>query len=220
VPPLRGYAPAGSNPPNPGTPQKVRLRRPQIHPDIYRAAAMFWPNDGGITLQTVAKQTTLSKRLAAGKYQAMEEPPKNSLTADELVAIDQLRKRPSWRATKVINGAPTKRLWSIEHLPRWIAAVLLLLGLLVSDTMWRLATHNNQQLFQTFGTYHRHHRHRPIEFPGFWLGRAYPLSIVRISAVSFRRGVRGRPQAEKDGTGSMSGEKNASGAFNAKDDHF
>jgi hypothetical protein len=108
------------------------------------------------------------------------EPPKNSLTAAELVAINQLRKRPSWRATRALNGAPTKRLWSRIELSPWVAVVLLLFGLLASGAMWRLATHDNQQLFQTFGTYHWHHRHKPFEFPGFWLGRAYPLSIVRI----------------------------------------
>jgi len=62
------------------------------------------------------------------------EPPGHSLTAGELAAIDQLRKKPSWRATNAVNGAPIKRLWrGWGQLPLWAAAVLLLFGLLTAS---------------------------------------------------------------------------------------
>jgi hypothetical protein len=60
------------------------------------------------------------------------EPPRHSLTATELAAIEQLRKRPSWRATKVLNGIPTKRLWSgSEQLALWVTAGLIVLVFLL-----------------------------------------------------------------------------------------
>jgi hypothetical protein len=57
------------------------------------------------------------------------KPPQNNGMADELAAIARLRQQPSWRATKVINGAPTKWLiWpASEHLSLWVAAGLIIL---------------------------------------------------------------------------------------------
>jgi hypothetical protein len=67
------------------------------------------------------------------------EPPRHSLTAAELAAIEQLRKRPSWRATKVLNGIPTKRLWSgSEQLALWVTAGLIALVFLLG---WLLCVH-------------------------------------------------------------------------------
>jgi hypothetical protein len=67
------------------------------------------------------------------------EPPRYSLTAAELAAIEQLRKRPSWRATKVLNGIPTKRLWSgSEQLALWVTAGLIALVFLLG---WLLCVH-------------------------------------------------------------------------------
>jgi hypothetical protein len=56
------------------------------------------------------------------------KPPDDSRMADLRAAIDRLRKKPSWRATKAINAGPTKRRYpGGEYLPLLIAAGLIAL---------------------------------------------------------------------------------------------
>jgi hypothetical protein len=61
------------------------------------------------------------------------KPPEDSRMADEKAAVDLQRKQPSWRATKSVNGAPTKWLiWPArEQLPLWVAAGLIILVFLL-----------------------------------------------------------------------------------------
>ena len=60
------------------------------------------------------------------------KPSKDSRMADVRAAIDRLRKKPSWRATKAINNAPTKRRQpGGEYLPLLIAAGLIALFSLI-----------------------------------------------------------------------------------------
>jgi hypothetical protein len=65
------------------------------------------------------------------------KPPEDRRMAAEKAALDLQPKQPSWRATRALNGAWTKRLWSSsEHLPLWVTAgligIIFLIGWLLS----------------------------------------------------------------------------------------
>ena len=60
------------------------------------------------------------------------KPPEDSRMADEKAAIDLQRKKPSWRGTKAVNGAPTKRMIpDSEHMPWLVVAGLIALVFLI-----------------------------------------------------------------------------------------
>ena len=57
--------------------------------------------------------------------------PKGSRGADELAAIDLLRKKPSWRATKRANNARTTRIYAETEPPRLEFVVFGLIALIL-----------------------------------------------------------------------------------------
>jgi hypothetical protein len=60
------------------------------------------------------------------------ELAKDSRKADIRTASDRLRKKPSWRGTKAVNGISTKRLQpGSEYQPLWVAIGLAILILVI-----------------------------------------------------------------------------------------
>ena len=55
------------------------------------------------------------------------KPPDDSRMADEKAAVSLQRKKPSWRATRPVNGVPTKHLWSSIEPSLWAVGGLILL---------------------------------------------------------------------------------------------
>jgi hypothetical protein len=64
---------------------------------------------------------------------------KNRLAAEELAAINQLRKKPSWRATKRVNKARTMRMQQSETEPLPLEFVVFALIALIVLIGWLLA---------------------------------------------------------------------------------
>jgi hypothetical protein len=137
--------------PKPTPDIKVRLRRPPNHSEQPLRRRYGPASGGGFAVDRVMR-TALPKRIRGGKMKAMQ-PPKDSRMANEKAAIDLQRKQPSWRATKAVNSAPTKRRLrpGSEHLVILVEAGLIALLFLTQSERFALSmTQEAQALLNQF----------------------------------------------------------------------
>jgi hypothetical protein len=96
----------------------------------HRVAAMVLPAVAGSRLIVQCERYCLSE-LRWENEEAMK-PADDSRMANEKAAINLQRKKPSWRGTKAVNGAPAKRMIpDSEHMPWLVVAGLIALLFLI-----------------------------------------------------------------------------------------